>query len=446
MSGSRRVRAALVVICALLAAGCGAARTPEREPVGSTGPALLSLWVYGPPQVITAYAQIASTFSAAHPGVAINVRSFSSSAAAREAFEGLRSDARRPDVFLTSSGDLPSLVLEKSIRQVDDLLGDREVDFGDGFQRSALEAFSAEDRLQCMPVDISPLVVYYNTDLVKLSALTEPGRTPVDAATGWNLAQFEAAARAASRSGTRGVYVAPTLEQVAPFLLSGGGSLVDDVESPTTLRFSSGSTESALEKLLEVVRDPSVTFGESEITEKSALERFEAGTLGMILGFRSLTPQLRATPGLHFDVMPLPRVGDQETVGRSSALCLRATSPYLDLAADFAAYAVSDEASTVLAETGFVVPTNLDVAHSSAFLQIGRDPQSAEVFSTNARYIRPMPTVPTWPRVEAMATPLLTGLFYDPVIEPLGFRLQALDNGSTQILAPTPTPTADPGS
>ena len=76
----------------------------------------------------------------------------------------------------------------------------------------------------------------------------------------------------------------PDLEQVAPFIWSGGGEVVDDTDEPTTLTLSEGASADALEKLLELVRDPALTFNQAALARKSALERFKAGKLGMILG------------------------------------------------------------------------------------------------------------------------------------------------------------------
>lgn len=443
MPGTRRMVAVAALalsasVVVSLAAGC-AAEEPASEPTRSAGPqspVLLSVAVHGPPQVVTAYAELAARFTVANPGVTVSVRPYASATRARTALAHEVRSHQVPDAFLAGVGDLPALVAAKTVQPVAELLGEREVDFGDGFQRTSLEAFSAENALQCLPVDVSPLVVYYNTDLIDLGELTEPDAVPVDPTTGWDLEQFAAAAAQVTGRDARGVYIAPTLEQVAPFLESGGGALVDDVEDPTTLRLGSGSSASALEKLLEVVRDPQLTFGEDEIAAVSAVQRFRAGKLGMILGFRDLTPRLRAEGGPPFDVMPLPAIGSQVTVGRSSGLCLSATTPHPEETADFLAYVASDEGSALLAETGYVVPTNLAAAHSASFLQPGRAPANAAVFTASVRDIHPMPAVAAWPSVETMAGPLLTGLFYEPVIDPLSMRLDALDNASVLLLAP----------
>jgi len=423
-------------------AGCSGDK-PKAQPTPThtpSGPTLLSFAVYGPPQVITAYAKIAANFTAEHPDIVVNVKPYDSADAARAALAKAIAKGTPPDAFLAPLTDLPTLVNEHAVKPVDTLLGERQVDFGDGYQRYSLEAFSADDALQCMPMDVSPMVVYYNTDLIHLSLLTPPGSRPITAETGWSLDQFAAAARQVTRSNSRGVYVAPTLEQIAPFIWSGGGSLVDHLDQPTTLTLSSGSSEGALQKLLEVVRDPQLTFSAKQLAHRSALQRFKSGQLGMMLGYRSLTPQLRAQQGLHFDVMPMPKVGSKATAGTSSGVCISAKSEHPNKTADFLAYAVSDESSALLAETGYVVPVNLDVANSDAFLQPTEEPASALLFVSTVRNIRSFTTAPTWPAVEASTARLLKGLFYDAVIDPLDGRLKAIDAASAPLFTPIPSP------
>ena len=50
------------------------------------------------------------------------------------------------------------------------------MDFGDGYTRNGLEAFSVDAALQCMPLDVSPLVVYFNPRLIELDQHRGAGR------------------------------------------------------------------------------------------------------------------------------------------------------------------------------------------------------------------------------------------------------------------------------
>lgn len=451
MFGSRRGLAALlaggVLICTAACSGghpsAGATRT-----AAPSGPTALTFAVYGPPQVITAYARIAADFSALHPDIVVNIKPYDSHAAARAALDQEIAAHKAPDAFLVSLDDVPGLVTNGSVRRLDQLLGERHVDFGDAFSRSALEAFSSANALQCMPVDVSPLVVYFNTDLIDLARLTPAGSPPINADTGWTLADFAAAAREASGPTTRGVYVAPDIEQVSPFIWAGGGQVVDDDTAPKSLTLSDPQSASGLEQLLEIVRNPALTFDQKQIARSSALSRFETGKLGMILGFRDLVPTLRAQANLNFDVMPLPKLSTKATVGHSSGLCLSSASRRPEKTADFLAYAVSDDAARLLADTGYTVPTNLDVVNSDDFLQPDREPFNAGVFGAAVRSIRSFPTTSTWPSVVGIADPFLTQLFYAPVIDPLGDRLTAIDASSVPLLAPaspTASPTSSPG-
>ena len=449
MLGSGPVRrrhglVALLAAAALVLAGCsddGADPTPTGGPAG---PTLLSLAVYGPAPVITAYTTIAARYSSDHPNISVSIEPYPDAEAAQAAVAKEVAAGTTPDLFLTPVEALPQLEKTRAIRDVGELLLDRDLDFGDGYQRYALEAFSSDHSLQCMPVDSSPLVVYYNTDLVDLTALNTDLEAEVTQETGWSFEQFALAAKQVRAGDAHGLYVEPSLEQLAPFIFSGGGKLLDNDEEPTRLNLSDGSTQDALLKVLPLLRDPVVNFSKQEIAEVPALQRFEKGQLAMMLGYRSLTPVLREAKGLSFDVMPMPKVGAAATIGETSGICMGADSPQVDEAADFLAYLLSDESQSELAETGFVVPSNNDTAHADTFLQADQQPAHATVFTDQVRTIRAMPTAPQWPAVVRATVPRLTDLLYDPLIESVQERLEAIDTASVPLFTPGATSTPTP--
>ncbi len=448
----RQAVAAVVAVVALasLTAACSTSEEPPKSQPSSTPtqPAEVSLAVYGPAPVIAAYKEIATRFTLAHPTTKVVVKAYATHDEALAAFRKAKAAGNPPDVFLIDHDDLTALAQDKSVRRVDDLLAAREVDFGDGYTRTGLEAFSSDAALQCMPADISPMVVYFNPKLIELDRIAEPGRNPVDQKDGWSLDEFASGALQARAPGVRGLYVAPNLEEVAPFIWSGGSDLVDDPKEPTALTLSEGSTQATLEKLLEVVRDPALTFGQAALRRQSALDRFKAGRLGMILGFRDLTPVLRAQQNLTFDVMPLPKVSRGATIASMSGLCISADSAHTSRAADLLADLISEKGASTLAATGYVMPANLDVVNSDAFLQTGQRPLNSTVFAREVRDIRLLPSTPRWPVVRQAVAAQLTRLFYEPVIlPPLADRLALLDESSLAWLGPAPgaSPSASPG-
>ena len=115
-----------------------------------------------------------------------------------------------------------------------------------------------------MPLDVSPLVVYFNPQLIELDRIAEPGRNPVTQEDGWNSRSSARAALQPRRPGVRGFYIAPDLEQVAPFVWSGGGEVVDDIDEPTTLTLSDGRVGRVRwRSSCELVRDPALTFNQA---------------------------------------------------------------------------------------------------------------------------------------------------------------------------------------
>ncbi len=147
-----------------------------------------------------------------------------------------------------------------------------------------------------------------------------------------------------------------------------------------------------MQQLLELVRSRALTFDQRALSRRSALERFENGKLGMILGYRDLTPRLRAKQGLIFDVMPLPKLSSGATVSSMSGMCISSESEHTSEAADLLASIISDDGASRLADTGYVMPANLDVVNDDVFLQSGQRPLHGEVFADEVRDTRLLPT------------------------------------------------------
>lgn len=443
------LRAAVAAAAVALCAACtpdGQAPPAKHTTSEPPGPATLSLAVSGPPAVLDAWREVADSYSAKHAEVAVDVQAHESLDAELADVRARTDAGNPPDLFLVDHAVLPEVLGRiwsgadhgrRPLNQpVDELLGQRHLPFGDGYNRVGLEAFSANARLQCMPVELSPMVVYYNTDLLHLRRVARPGDDPVTPENGWSMEEFARAAHLATSGSARGLAIAPELEQVAPFVWSGGGELVDDRQDPTTTTLSDGASTNALEKLLELVRNPHVAFSSDELVRRSAVQRFRSGHVGMILGFRALTPRLRTADNLHFDVMPMPRLPQRATIGSVSALCLSRDTRQVDAAADLLAHLVSDHAAEALARTGSVMPSNLDAVNDPAFLQPGQQPGHARVFDEAVAGIEFLPTGGDWPRASRLVDQALEQLWTRPVIDPLEKRLETIDRRTGAVLAP----------
>jgi multiple sugar transport system substrate-binding protein len=204
---------------------------------------------------------------------------------------------------------------------------------------------------------------------------------------------FAAAVEYASAAGSkvRGFYLPPTLEGLAPYIYSGQGKVFDDETTPTSLDLSDESSQKALQDLLPAITTPGATLSAKQLKKHTPLQWFERGRLAMMVGDRSIVPELREQPGLHWDVISLPSVSGTTTVGDYTGLCLSRTTKTPQAAADLLAYLVSDEAEAIVAQAGSIVPVNNEVALADAFLQPDLQPAHAKVFVNSIRQMHILP-------------------------------------------------------
>ena len=285
------------------------------------------------------------------------------------------------------------------------------------------------------------MVIYYNTDLVDFTRRRARGLDAPDPEgdhSRWTFEQFAAAADFATRPRrhTRGVHVDATVNGLAPFIYSGGGKLFDDDSHPTSLAFSDSGSQSALERTLELLRNPHETLTPGQLERASALTWFERGRVGMIAGYRSLVPELRHVPGLHFDVMPMPVLDSAATTGDITGLCLSKHAASTSEAADFMVHVLSTESVSEVARAGYLAPANLEVADSDDFLQPGRMPEHAAVFNNAVRSMLITPLLDSWGKLEEAVAPTLQQMVNVPILDDLPALTEEIDEESRPVLDP----------
>ncbi|WP_180935659.1 hypothetical protein [Nocardioides ungokensis] len=142
----------LPLLCGALT-GCddGGAQPGPTLRSGSTEPsapkAQLTFGVYGPKDETSEFQGVVDSFNAQSAESRVRLHTWSSHGAM---MADLRSGggpaSHLPDIFMASRSDLRWLQGKHLTQPVDELLDERGIDFGDGYSRDALEAFSADNR------------------------------------------------------------------------------------------------------------------------------------------------------------------------------------------------------------------------------------------------------------------------------------------------------------
>ncbi|HEV2757915.1 MAG TPA: sugar ABC transporter substrate-binding protein [Actinomycetota bacterium] len=388
-------------LVAVVAAACSESSPDADEDDGAV--TRIQLQVSGEPEETAVYSSIAQQFQQEHEDIQVEVIEVAEKDDHLARLATSFSGGNPPDVFLVNFREYSQFVVRGAIESIENHL--EGVDTG-AYYEPPLEAFTYDGTLQCMPQNISSLVVYYNKALFAEAGLKRPKD-------GWTWEDFRRTALALTKGDVRGVGIEPTIIRLAPFAWSAGGDIVDDPENPTRLDLDNAGARAALDFFVSLVRDDQVIPTEEEIAAQELETRFVTGKLGMMLSSRRDTPAFREVAGLDFDVAPLPVGKEPAGILHSDAYCVAAGSDAINAAAELVRFATGEEGQTLGALSGRTVPSLTSVAESGAFLDPVQPPRHSEVFLESIPHIRRTPVLPTWPEIEDVAEQILIRAFYE---------------------------------
>ncbi|HEV2814355.1 MAG TPA: sugar ABC transporter substrate-binding protein [Solirubrobacteraceae bacterium] len=273
----------------------------------------------------------------------------------------------------------------------------------DDFYPQPVEAFTVDGRTQCVPQNVSSLVVYYNVDAFERTGLERPAKD-------WTHDELVRAARALTQGEQYGIGVEPGIVRASAFVWAAGGEVVDRTDDPTRFTLDTPEARRGLARLVELRRAGfSPTAKEAE--SRSLEERFIDGSLGMFMSSRREVPSFRTIEGFEWDVAAFPRAEENFTVLHSDAYCV-AKGGNAEAAAAFVEYAAGEKGQRLLARSGRIVPSRRAIARSPEFLDPSKPPVSSQVFLDAIPRIKRLPTDASWTEAEDAADLALERLYY----------------------------------
>jgi len=393
---------ALLLLAAVsLAAACSGAGVGGGD--GASGTIEFHFW--GEQEEVVIYDSVIAAFEREHADLEVRLTPVADRDEYLQKLTTSMAAGNPPDVFLLNFRFFSQFVARGGIEPFGPHAPDLGVHTADYYE-PPIEAFTYDGELQCMPQNISSLVVYYNRRSFEDAGIQEPSP-------GWTWESFRDTARALTKGDVRGLGIDPNVIRVAPFVWSNGGEIVDDLETPTRFTLDRSDSREALEFIVGMVREGLVPT-EQEIAAQDLETRFMAGKLGMLLSSRRETPAFREVVGLDFDVAPLPVGEEPAGILHSDAYCVARGSDDISAAMEFTAFAVGPQGQRITALGGRTVPSLEEVATSPAFLDPTQPPSRSQVFLDGIPTIGRTPVIPTWPEIEDVVAEILTRMFYEP--------------------------------
>jgi multiple sugar transport system substrate-binding protein len=429
-----------LAIPAMLLSACdagGGASTPTAitQPTagGSKPTGTIDLQAFGDPPEIQVIERLVAGFKGEFPGTEVNIISVPSQGDHMTKLQTAFAAGNPPDVWLLNYRRYGQFAAQGVIEPAEPLLAQSARINKGMFYEQPLSAFSYQGTLQCVPQNVSSLVVYYNKKLFTDNNVPFPKD-------GWTWQDFLNTAKALTkdtngdgRSDTHGLGVPPQIIRVAPFVWQNGGEIVDNPEKPTRLTLREGPAREATQFFLDLQLVHKVVPNEAEETAEDSESRFMNGRLGMYMASRVATPAFRGITGFDWDVAPLPVGKQRASILHSDAFCISRQAKNKDLAWAFVEYSQSPVGQNLAADLGRTVPSLKEVAQSDVFLKPTLPPASAQVFLDAIPDMHLVPLVSTWPKIESMANAELERAFY--AMAPVEQALQKLEEESIKLFA-----------
>ncbi|MGB4872943.1 MAG: sugar ABC transporter substrate-binding protein [Candidatus Promineifilaceae bacterium] len=382
---------------------------------GGKAPTAVSFMVFGDPAEYNAYEDLVDTFNAGHDDIQVELTHVPSPGEYRTRLLTEFAAGTPPDISLMNYRRVVSFAANGMLEPLDSYLAQSSLIQPEDFYPVALDAFTWQGQLMCLPQNISSLVVYYNADLFAAAGLPEP-------ADKWTWEEFGQTAVTLTRDfdgdGTidqYGLGVEPSLFRAAPFIWQNNGPLVDDETQPTRLTLTRPPSLAALQWFTDLHNVAHVVPGREEEASQDSESRFLAGTTAMYLNSRRGVPTYREIDSFAWNVAPLPNGQTSASILHSDGFCLAGTAVNKDAAWTFIEFANSVEGQTILAGTGRTVPSLIAVAQSDAFLNPGQSPSRAQVYLDNAPIMRRVPLISTWEEIESVADEEIERAFYGDI-------------------------------
>lgn len=255
------------------------------------------------------------------------------------------------DVFYLDSIVASIYMTKEAIYPLDEFL---TVEDKEDINQNVLSGFQYNNKIYGIPKDYNPLVMIYNTEMLKKANVEVP-RT-------WE--ELMLAMEKIDKAGKAGLlgenYSVPMSisnsgERIAPFILQNGGDVFDNEKSEVT--FTEEASIEAVKYYMDFIKkgyakDPK-SLGEAWNGDSFAREK-----VAMVIEGGWIIPYLAtAAPELKYQIEKLPKGKQEGTMLFTVAYSLGRRSEHKEEAAELIKFLTGVEAQEILIDTGLGLPT-----------------------------------------------------------------------------------------
>lgn len=363
----------------------------------------ISFMITGDPSERQAYIDLVEGFNEIHPEIHVEITHIPSARDYRTRLATEFAAGNPPDITLWNYRRYANFAASGLFEPLGPYINSSDIIQPEDFYPIAIEAFTWQGELMCIPQNISSLVVYYNQNIFDTAGIPYPSND-------WTWDDFVKTAITLTKDfdndGTIDQYGLGTeisLYRLAPFIWQNEAALVDNVDNPNRLTLSRPPSLEALQWFVDLRQIHGVIPDRVEETAMDSESRFVGGITAMFLNSRVGVPSYREIESFAWDVAPLPRNKTSAGVLHSDAYCMSKATQDKKAAWTFIEYANSFEGQSLIAQSGRTVPSMIEVAESPAFLAPTQRPVNSRIWLDTVSTLQLVPVISTWQEIESTA-------------------------------------------
>lgn len=309
--------------------------------------------------------EIREGFEARHPGVRVQIENIPGEGQYLPKLLMMFVAGKAPDVIHLDASSAAVFVVNDLVADLAPLIdADPEFDLNDYYE-SVVDIARRDDRLYGIPLDFTPLVMYYNKRLFDRAGVAYPRD-------GWTFDEFLDAARTltvfepgATSPSQYGLNFRNWMPGWIPWIWLNGGDVLSPDGRHAEGHFNSEATREAIRFLVKLIQEYRVAPSLSE-SAAMGVDLFRAERAAMEIAGHWMIIDYRADK-LDFGVVSLPtNIGRPATVIYEAGLAINKQSKRRDLAWEYIKYMTGVEVQKKRVASGLAISANKHVARHYA--------------------------------------------------------------------------------
>jgi multiple sugar transport system substrate-binding protein len=358
---------------------------------GSSSNTTISLFTWTSPDELRANQDLVNEFTQSHPEIKVEIVN-EPSRGAMDKLQTMIAGRKAPDVMSIHGAYFIPLAAKGALLDLTQYATDPEFKLED-FYPQLVDLCKWKGKLYSLPRYTSVYVLFYNKDLFDAAGIKYPDET-------WTWDTYLAASQKMTKPGANGKQQFGSLIQfwgarLYPWIWQNGSDILTTDRKKCT--FDSPGCRGALQFLVDLRYKYKVTPATSSVNTDQDLTMFTAGQIGMMMTGAWDIQKLHDTPGLHWDIAPLPKKKTRATLLGMENYAISATTQHPKESWELFKFLLGKKAQQTMAD-------KLEKQPSRGSVTVGpylaaKVPYDRTVFVDALEYAHVAPNVPNWERI-----------------------------------------------